>query len=219
MAADRLQIFARDFAKKIQHLLNTTICTGATINSVVSKPGTVIVAHGLRKQQLASEPLPVRRGRGKPHCYLDLSYTFCWDESQEYPAVQSSFFGIYAPDKARTALCHFDYERDKTGGYPEAHIQVYAKAPALDLLPQANGKPLSKFHFPVGGRRYRPLLEDVIEFLAVEGLVPELPRGADEVIQAGREEFGLTQLRAAMRRDPEIATQALREWGLIQDQV
>jgi GNAT superfamily N-acetyltransferase len=214
VASDRLEFFARDFAKTIQHLLNSTICTGATINSVVGKPGTVVVAHKLRKKLLESEPLPVRRGRGKPHCYLDLSYSFCWDETRDYPAVESSFLAVRAPDSDRTVLCHFDYERGKTGGYPEAHVQIYGQAPALAVLPRAQGRPLGKYHFPVGGRRYRPILEDVIEFLVAEGLVPELPDGAAEVIQEGRDAFHRTQLRAAIRRDPDIAIQALREWGL-----
>ncbi len=215
MTNDRLEVFARDFAKKIQHLLNTTICTGINLNSVVRRPGTGIIAHKLQKKQLRSEPLPVRRGKGKPHCYLDLSYTFCWDETQEYPTVQSSFFALVAPDKERTLLCHLDYERDKADGYPEAHVQVHGDSPALNAWPAAQGRPLSKLHFPVGGRRYRPILEDVIEFLAAEKLVPALAPGAEEIIKAGREEFRVIQLRAAIRRDPDTALRALRDFGKI----
>ena len=31
---------------------------------------------------------------------------------------------------------------------------------------------LSKLHFPSGGRRFRPTIEDFIEFLAQETLIP-----------------------------------------------
>lgn len=215
MAADPLDYFAREFAKKIQHLLNATICDGVVLSTVVSEPGTVVVAHKLHKKRLQSEPLPVKRGRGKPHCWLDLSYTFCLEDTPDrFPMVESSFFGVYAPDRDRSPLCHFDFERDKRDGYPDAHVQVYGESKALRAWRgPARDRPLAKLHFPVGGKRFRPILEDVIEFLVAERLVPELPPNGERLLGVGREEFRVIQLRSAIRRDPETARQALREFG------
>jgi hypothetical protein len=68
-------------------------------------------------------------------------------------------------------VCHFDYERDKAGGYPEAHLQVPGQSGALAAMTSGPDKrSLDRLHFPVGGRRFRPILEDVIEFLIVEQL-------------------------------------------------
>jgi hypothetical protein len=213
MATDPLGNFARRFAKQTRNLLDKTICTGVMIKPMVSEPGTVIVAPNLRKGRIETEPIPVRRGAGEPHCWLDLTYTFCLDDSNEWPMVKSSVFAILAANDKRTTLCHFDYEREKKDGYPEAHVQVYGASPALTAWRgDVADKPLSKFHIPVGGRRYRPILEDVIEFLAVERLVPELPPGAAELIKKGREQFNTIQLRSAIRPDLDIAREAVKEF-------
>ncbi len=138
----------------------------------------------------------------------------CLDESGRYLAVVSSFIGIYATDRDRSCLCHFDYERDKTGGYPEAHLQVLGESPALAAWGgRFHKKELGRLHLPVGGRRYRPALEDVIEFLIVEKLADARSGWTDPIEQERREYFRI-QLRAAIRRDPETAREAVRDLGL-----
>ena len=72
-------------------------------------------------------------------------------------------------------------------------------------------KKLPDFHFPVG-RRYRPSIEDVIEFLIVEGLAPAKD-GWQEAMAETREELRLVQLRSVVRRDPEVAAEELRRRG------
>jgi hypothetical protein len=62
------------------------------------------------------------------------------------------------------------------------------------------------------GRRFRPILEDVIEFLVSEGLVDPRPGWLDAV-EDGRRAFLRKQLRAAIRREPDIALEALKEFG------
>ncbi|GAA0258700.1 hypothetical protein [Cryptosporangium japonicum] len=71
---------------------------------------------------------------------------------------------------------------------------------------------LPKLHFPVGGRRFRPTVEDVIEFLVVEKLV-EASDGWQDVVEASRADFQRRQLRAAIRRFPDVAAEALRDFG------
>lgn len=71
---------------------------------------------------------------------------------------------------------------------------------------------LHRFHLPVGGRRYRPSVEDVIEFLAVEGLV-ETRTGWEDQVRVRRGEWYRVQLMAAVRRDPDTAAGQLRQLG------
>jgi hypothetical protein len=131
--ADRLANLARSFATKIQDLLNATICDGVTVTAVISAdPNRVHVGHGLAKRRLVTERFPVRIRR-KPTCWLDVGYRLCLDEESQYLTVVSSFFGVYASDTG-PCLCHFDYERDKTGGYPEAHLQVPGQSAALTAM-------------------------------------------------------------------------------------
>ena len=67
-------------------------------------------------------------------------------------------------------LVPFDYERGKSG-YPEAHLQVYGESAALAAWKGTpKSRQLARLHFPVRGRRYRPTLEDVVEFLIAKEL-------------------------------------------------
>lgn len=145
---------------------------------------------------------------------MELSYRLCLDPEGEYLTVVSSYVGLYANDQARSLLCHVDYERNKPHGYPEAHLQVEAESAALAAWRLTDGttdRVLRDLHFPVGGRRYRPALEDVIEFLIAEKLAA--PRkGWEAVLNSSRDDFRRRQLRAAIRRDLETAKQAVRDF-------
>ncbi|AYY11516.1 hypothetical protein EF847_01040 [Actinobacteria bacterium YIM 96077] len=127
--------------------------------------------------------------------------------------VVSSFCGVYADEGRQDCLCHYDYERGKDT-YPEAHLQVYGTSPALKSMTKASGvrrvAGLEKLHFPVGGRRYRPTLEDIVEFLIVEKFATGRD-GWEQVVQENRDRFLEIQLRAAIRRRPDVAHQVLNE--------
>lgn len=212
-SADRLASLARNFATKIQHLLNTTICDGVRISTVISEdPNLVLVGYGLAKPSLITEPFLVQIGRRKANCSLDISYRLCLDDASQYLTVISSFFAVYANDAGRSCLCHFDYERDKAGGYPEAHLQVPGESAALQAMSGPAGKrSLDRLHFPVGGRRFRPILEDVIEFLIVEKLARPRDDNWKNALDREREAYYRIQVQAAIRRSPEIARQALND--------
>jgi hypothetical protein len=210
-SADQLATLARGFATKIQDLLNATICDGIRIATVISAdPNRVHVGHGLAKPSLITEPFSVRVGRRKSTCSLDVSFRLCLDDVSQYLTVVSSFFGVYANDPGHSCLCHFDYERDKAGGYPEAHLQVPGQSGALAaMISSPDKRSLDRLHFPVGGRRFRPILEDVIEFLIVEQLARPRDAGWKDVLDREREEYYRIQLQAAVRRSPDTARQAL----------
>jgi hypothetical protein len=159
------------------------------------------VGHCVSKADVVPHRLPLRTDHKAPHLWLDVSFRLQMDPEDRYITVRSSFFGVFPSEGGKDALFHYDYERDKRDNYPDAHLQVAGQDAAMQaLLP---GKPAIKLHFPVGGKRFRPCLEDVIEFLIREGLADKKP-GYQEVLDAGRESFRVKQLRAAMRRSPEV---------------
>ncbi|MFB9681178.1 hypothetical protein [Streptosporangium vulgare] len=134
------------------------------------------------------------------------------DEAGKYLTVDNAFVGIYAANEDRSPLCHFDYERDKTSGYPESHVQVHGESEALAVWgDEFTDRGLHRLHFPAGHRRFRWILEDVVEFLVSEGLAT--PHSADwmDVLKPGRKKFMQTQLRAAIRNDMETALLYLSE--------
>jgi len=204
---------ASDFAKVFQRLLNGTVCDGLTIQAQVINPTRQLVGYGLSRETLETKPFRLGIGRGKPRGWLDISYRLALDDEGKYLTVISSYVGIYLTEDLQSMLCHIDYERNKPV-YPEAHLQIEGESPALDgwrLVGGARHKPLRDLHFPVGGRRYRPALEDVIEFLVAEKLADPRP-GWEGVLNASREDFRKLQLRAAIRRDMPTALQAVKDF-------
>src|SRR5882757_2868849 len=130
------------------------------------------------------------------------------DQWDQYLTVRSSFAGVFPTEMGKDGLFHYDYERDKRDSYPDAHLQIAGQDESMAaLLP---GKPIVKLHFPVGGKRFRPSLEDVIEFLIREGLT-EGKDGYKAVLDRGREKFRINQLRAAMRRSPDVVAAFIRD--------
>jgi hypothetical protein len=206
---------AAQFAEVIQRLVNGTVCDGITIHATVIDKGRMLLGHGLTKHELVSKPFRLRVGPGRPYGWLDVSYRLSLDAERSYLTVVSSYFGIYASEDPNSMLCHVDYERNKSHGYPEAHAQVGGECAALAgwrLTDGTAGRALHDLHFPVGGRRYRPALEDVIEFLIVEKLAA--PRANwEKVLNASRDEFRSRQLRAAIRRDMPTAIQAVNDFS------
>ncbi len=211
---------AGQFGDELSSLLNNTICTGVRMSTIMRPSGTAVVGYKITKEnQDATEGIPVTLGSRPASCYLGLSFRLEPDEAQKYLTVTSSFMGIFLDQDLEQALLHYDYERNKTHGYPEAHLQVCASSDAWASLCRAAGmedRPLQRLHLPVGGRRYRPTVEDLVEFLASEKMV-DAHGGYMAYVNAGREVFQQRQLRAAVRRDPESALAILREEGQLKD--
>jgi hypothetical protein len=157
-------------------------------------------------------PVALSIDRKKPKSWLEAQYR-CDLDDRGFLRVLSSYFAIYAPD-GETPLCHYDYERNKEG-YPAAHVQIEGECAALGALPgPRTAGELAKLHFPVGGRRYRPTMEDMIEFVVTEGFADGRPAWRT-VVDEHRERFREIQLRAAVRRLPDVAVEVLREMGKI----
>lgn len=213
---------ARDFAIDIKDLLNGTVCNGAVVKAAILPHGDGDVAIGTDPDPDlgTSRAVPLTVGNRKPRLWLEVQYRCCLNEAGTHLTIVNSMFMVHADKDGEDPLCHFDFERDKQM-YPTAHLQVYGWSTALGQITAGSERPrqiteLNHLHFPVGGRRYRPCLEDVIEFLIVERLA-EGRSGWWHVVDKGRQEFQEIQLRAAVRRNPAAAIDVLREMGEIAD--
>jgi len=165
---------------------------------------------------LPGELIPLTLGRS-PNSFLHIIHTLTLDEPGEYLQATKSSYGVYVGsaslDKA-DLLIRYDYEREPDHLYADAHMQVRGESSAVQLLNERleMSRSLEKLHFPVGGRRYRPALEDIIEFLIAEGYLQHR-EGWRDVIGFHRTNFHRRQLRAAIRQDPTTAAQALGDLG------
>ncbi len=161
---------------------------------------------------------------------LLVEFRCTWDHSGAFLAVDRSSIQVTAPQGGAEPLFRFDYNRDSSG-VPSAHLQVYAHRDAVTYVMTACGERsrrgkrrsreavagrqmprLGELHFPLGGSRYRPCLEDVLQML-IEELGVDREPGAREALAAGRTRWRRLQLAAAVRDSPETAAEALRVLG------
>ncbi|GED89351.1 hypothetical protein TNCT6_64360 [Streptomyces sp. 6-11-2] len=206
---------AFEFAQELQSTLNGTVCRDVRLRAVqrpFDATPVFTVGSGLSRSNLTQPTgFPVRIDNKRPRVWMNLSYQVHMDHEGRYLTVYKSYCGIFSDEELQTCLCHFDYEREKDR-YTSAHLQVHGISPALEALNRQGDekRPLEKLHFPVGGKRFRPSLEDIIEFLVCERLV-DAREGWKRVVEEGRDRFHRRQLRAAMRRNTALVEEFMRE--------
>lgn len=162
-----------------------------------------------------------------PRSWLRTSFQVRLDDTGDHLAVQQSVFGLVIDEKSKRPAVRVEYDRDK-GNEPDdntparhrrgaAHVQIHGSSEELAYVQGLNGdrqlRGLEKFHIPVGGRRFRPSIEDFIEFLWTERLIPGLHPGWEEALTRHRSDWLALQLRAAVRNDPPTAVSQLEAMG------
>lgn len=215
IASKRLEARAREFASDLNDLLNGTVTSGVRLSSVLHFPDLVICGLGVTKTSFKPGVIRLTTGAKAPTAFLRVGYALVLDREGQYLTVAKSDMAVYADPGGRDALVHYDYNIDPPNEYPSAHVQVVGTSTALEAIraraPEATGE-LGRLHFPVGGRRFRPTLEDVLEFLVVEKLaIPHT--GWSEVIARHRETWREAQTKATVRRYPAWACAALEALG------
>jgi hypothetical protein len=206
------------FAAELSTLLNHTVTNGIRIIAITDKTAQQArIGYGISPSDLDPRMIPLALGGKAPRLYLGLLYKMAADDQGRHPMILSSVMYL-SPDRDGTqTLLHYDYERNKADDYPEAHLQVCATSEEWERAMSSygpKGRLLKKLHLPVGGRRFRPTVEDLVEFLVTEQLA-DGRRGWKAHVDQGRRSFEERQLRAAVRRNPEIALAILREEGHI----
>lgn len=118
-------------------------------------------------------------------------------------------------DADSTPLLRLEYLRDPHTA-PSAHLQIHAQRGALSHLLSRAGHhaphDMSKLHLPLGGARFRPSLEDLVQLIVTEFGVDALP-GWDQAVFEGRARWRRPQAKAVARDFPEEAADVLRQLG------
>lgn len=161
---------------------------------------------------------------------LVVDFDCTWDSGQRYLSVEKSVVAVYPLDRTtRDPLFRYEFVRQPIGRVPTSHLQVHAHRDAFTHLLGFGGPhskrarrregrgldrtpSVSEFHFPLGGPRFRPALEDILDVLQEEfGL--ECGSQWHRVRDEGREEWRRMQVAAATRDAPTEAIRVLRELG------
>jgi hypothetical protein len=176
--------------------------------------GIVRVGRGITRSSFTPQAVPLALTAAPPRAWLLVAYLLDLDPERQHLAVVKSECSLYLDEDLEEPVVRYEYARDPANDYPAAHVQVHGTSERMARLCERAGirRELHRFHLPVGGRRYRPTVEDVIEFLVVEELVEARP-GWREVVEDERGEFHRRQLLAAVRRDADTAAQALQQLG------
>ncbi|MGL5825317.1 MAG: hypothetical protein ACRCYU_10950 [Nocardioides sp.] len=226
------QAFADELTQTFRGVLGSSACT------FVAEAGPTRADSGeTRIVVRTSDQKPVRLTIDATAA-LDLEVTFrcTWDHRGTYLAVKKSSWKVI-PAGFTEPLLRYEFDSSQ-GGLPAAHLHIHghrdefvyllfrstqrskqksrAKVVAGDISSKAYPR-LSNLHFPLGGTRMRPCIEDLLQFLIVEFGIDAVD-GHQDVIERGREEWRRRQIRVCVRDAPEEAVRVLEELGYSVDE-
>jgi hypothetical protein len=151
---------------------------------------------------------------GKRLAWLRIDFLCRLDATYEFLAIDRSKIWVVAEvDSTPVFRFEYLYQADRV---PHSHIHVHGERGALaHLLSQTgHGKPhsMSALHLPTGGSRFRPSLEDVVQFLIDECKFDGLETW-QAAVDRERAEWRRVQTRTACRALPEEAAEQLIKMG------
>lgn len=226
---DALRTQAGDFARELHTTLSQVLASQVP-EFVVETPS---VRSGNQTKILirpaAESPIPLQIN-GTEALALVCEYTCVWDNRGTYLKVTSSKLHVTTVDGG-APLFRYEFTEHPGDENPVAHLHVHAHRDELlyallrgggrrarKRLQAAHGQTsqspprLASIHFPLGGARMRPCLEDVLEMLWHELDVGVRPQAAT-VLAEGRARWRRRQIAAAVRDAPSEAARVLREMG------
>lgn len=171
---------------------------------------------------------------------VQASWTCSSDHSGRWLKVGRSSFGVYLSKRPNRPLFRYDFNAEYQANLPKAHIHFQADHPdmnptepmrdtqvSLDHVGEGSKRArkrakhekrinVSDLHFPVGGTRFRPSLEDVLLMMVEEyGIVPwELePHEAVARLRETIVDWRKSQTRAVIRDMPSLAIEYFESQG------
>ena len=159
--------------------------------------------------------IPLPGPDGDPSCYLYVLFRLTINDAGHLVTTKSALRLFLDETDDSPSLFRYEFLRDYDLNYPNPHLHIEAEN--SDAWKEFNRrtnqkKGLGQLHFPLGGKRYRPSVEDFLEFLIYEGYVKAVD-GWEDAITVYRSDFHLRQLSAAVKADPKTAVSTLRDLG------
>jgi hypothetical protein len=219
-ASERLRKRASVFADSICDLLNATVADGPRVRAVLDPRDRICyVGYKISKNNvIPDEAIALLRSPTGAQSFLHVYHVLQWDIEDTYLADERSAFGLYSGAEMRDEqmVVRYDYDRNvpENGSgdrYPIAHVHVSGDLPLLSGLAGPRDE-LSRLHLPVGGKRFRPTLEDLIEFAIVEGFADSRD-GWQETLETHRGSWADIQIKTLVRDNQTTAAAELHGRG------
>jgi hypothetical protein len=213
-----------EFAAELSDLLRQTIGAETPFDVVRSRNGRPRVGPSPVDPSAVDfglVPLPRTCDGQTPRLFLRVSYLCEADRDPRYFRIAASTFGLWVrPDATRGArpVVRVEYVRDpRSPDHPAAHVHLHAECGELGWIygtARRDMPRLAEIHFPVGGRRFRPSIEDFLLFLQREQLFTEWagPSWRDALRQS-QQGWEQKQARAAAREFQDDVAAVLRDEG------
>lgn len=227
---EALEARARLFGEQLRETLIHTVTSNAEPFDY-----TVTEVNDLAVCTLRSAPQPrvqlytLVEGERVPTFGLELEYkVFLGD----FLTVQESSMGV-GLGESNEPIFRYEYVRAPSGGIPTAHLHVHghrdefihgmllgsAKRPTRRLNAirkrglRAQFPTMSQVHFPLGGRRMRPGLEDLLELLILEFGVAPASEDWKTYLEGQRREWRELQLDTLISRNLDRVVEKLGHLG------
>ncbi|HLR93057.1 MAG TPA: hypothetical protein VK053_00905 [Jiangellaceae bacterium] len=207
------------FAEEVQQTLEGVLPGDFHISSIQAKDAQryILRVGDASAPHRARIPLLID---GEPLADLSITEHLSLDRTGTHLKTVKSDLRVFSRLE-RTPLLRLEYQFDMRSA-PIAHWQVHAERGAFShLLTRANHyrsmnarnpNALSSLHLPVGGERFRPCIEDVLQFLVADCGVDSKP-GWRGVVERGRVAWRRRQLASSVRDAPTDAARVLRDLG------
>jgi hypothetical protein len=231
--ADRLDNAAKQFADELSDTFHAVFGRATPRFVAVRAPTT-------RRRQQQTRVVVRTEHNGPIEMSIDgrlalefvLDFRCQWDHRQTYLAVQKASWSV-RPAGIAEPLFRYEFEGGMNSPLPCAHLHVHAHRDefVFQLFRANRGRPksraaavegttdralprLSNLHFPLGGPRMRPCVEDLLQFL-VEELGVDAEPNHQVALDEGRARWRRRQIAASVRDAPEGAARVLREMQYI----
>lgn len=224
MTTQELRRSVQEFVGRLNAVLVGAIDTPARFEATDSRDNERAFVRPVERHGDLAGGLALLRAAdpsGTPALFLNAHYAVEMDPTGIRLRVATSMVGLWADvtggRKRPRPIVRVEYDRSQLGrGHAAAHVHLHANSPELAWMYGSAGRPapdLHALHFPVGGRRFRPTLEEFLLFLDRENLFDDWKEGWKPRLIRSLEAWERRQARATARQFPGEAIGALEALG------
>lgn len=224
------ETFANDLTRTVRGVLGTDVPAFEAVYESGRRGARRLLIRSRTPEGEPSPPIPIKiDGQFRLELIVQLQCT--WDGHRSFLAIEESKAHVRMARKPEP-LFRWEYLREPESNVPCAHFHIHAhrdEAVYLLLTGKAsnarikrraaqldantpNVPQLSDLHLPLGGPRFRPCLEDILQFL-VEEFGIDCEGGWKDAIHEGRRAWRRLQTGVVVRDCPDEAVRVLEDLG------